>query len=121
LTQAVGALAISRTGVLWAGTGEAGPGGGSITYGGSGVYRSTDGGKHWTAMGLKGSERIGRLVLDPRNEKTIWVAANGPLYTPGGERGLYKSTNGGRSWKRVLKADTETAGGGDRRLGPPQP
>jgi photosystem II stability/assembly factor-like uncharacterized protein len=121
MTQSIGALAISRTGVLWAGTGEAGPGGGSITYGGSGVYRSTDGGKHWTSMGLKGSERIGRVVIDPRNEKTLWVAANGPLYSPGGERGLYKTTDGGRSWKRVLTADTATAGAVDVALDPRKP
>ena len=121
MTQAVGALAISKTGVLWAGTGEAGPGGGSITYGGSGVYRSTDGGKTWKGMGLRGSDRIGRIVIDPRNEKVIWVAANGPLYTPGGERGLYKTTDGGKSWKRMLKADTETAGAVDVALDPKKP
>jgi photosystem II stability/assembly factor-like uncharacterized protein len=121
MSQAVGALAISRTGVLWAGTGEAGPGGGSITYGGTGVYRSSDGGKHWTAMGLKGSERIGRVVIDPRNENTIWVAANGPLYSGGGERGLYKTTDGGKSWKLVLKPETATTGAADVALDPKKP
>ncbi|MDT7539697.1 MAG: hypothetical protein QOI82_3282 [Actinomycetota bacterium] len=121
MTQAVGALAISKTGVLWAGTGEAGPGGGSITYGGSGVYRSADGGKHWTAMGLNGSERIGRVVIDPRNEKTIWVAANGPLYSGGGVRGLYKTTDGGKQWKLVLKPETATAGAVDIALDPRKP
>jgi photosystem II stability/assembly factor-like uncharacterized protein len=121
MTQAVGALAISRTGVLWAGTGEAGPGGGSITYGGSGVYRSADGGRHWTAMGLRGSERIGRVVIDPRNEKTIWVAANGPLYSGGGVRGLYRTNDGGAHWKLMLKPETATTGAVDIALDPSRP
>ena len=118
LTQAVGALDISRSGVLWAGTGEAGPGGGSITYGGTGVYRSADGGKTWKNMGLKGSDRIGRVVVDPRNENVVWVAANGPLYTRGGERGLYKTTNGGKSWTRVLEGANDTTGAVDVQLDP---
>jgi photosystem II stability/assembly factor-like uncharacterized protein len=121
MTQSVGALAISKTGVLWAGTGEAGPGGGSITYGGSGVYRSADGGKHWTAMGLNGSERIGRVVIDPRNENTVWVAANGPLYSGGGVRGLYKTTDAGKHWKLMLKPETATAGAVDIALDPRKP
>ncbi len=118
LTQTVGALAVSRSGVLWAGTGEAGPGGGSITYGGTGVYRSADGGKTWKNMGLKGTERIGRVVVDPRNEDVVYVAANGPLYTRGGERGLYKTTNGGKSWQLVLKGANDTTGAVDVQLDP---
>lgn len=118
LTQAVGALDISRTGVLWAGTGEAGPGGGSITYGGTGVYRSADGGKTWKNMGLRGSDRIGRIVVDPKNENVIWVAANGPLYARGGERGLYKSTNAGKTWQRVLEGLNDTTGAVDVQLDP---
>lgn len=118
LTQAIGALDISRRGVLWAGTGEAGPGGGSITYGGTGVYRSADGGKSWQNMGLKGSDRIGRILVDPRNENVVWVAANGPLYTRGGERGLYKTTNGGKTWTRVLEGANDTTGAVDVQLDP---
>lgn len=118
LTQAVGALDISKSGVLWAGTGEAGPGGGSITYGGTGVYRSADGGRTWKNMGLRGSDRIGRIVVDPRNENVVWVAANGPLYTRGGERGLYKTTNGGKSWSLVLKGANDTTGAVDVQLDP---
>lgn len=118
LTQAVGALDISRSGVLWAGTGEAGPGGGSITYGGTGVYRSADGGRTWKNMGLKGSDRIGRIVVDPRNEDVVWVAANGPLYTRGGERGLYRTTDGGRSWQLVLQGLNDTTGAVDVQLDP---
>lgn len=118
LTQAIGALDISRSGVLWAGTGEAGPGGGSITYGGTGVYRSADGGRTWKNMGLSGTDRIGRVVVDPRDENTVWVAANGPLYNRGGERGLYKTTNGGRTWQLVLKGANETTGAVDVQLDP---
>lgn len=118
LTQAIGALDVSRSGVLWAGTGEAGPGGGSITYGGTGVYRSADGGRSWKSMGLKGSDRIGRIVVDPRNENVVWVAANGPLYTRGGERGLYRTTNGGKSWSLVLKGANDTTGAVDVQLDP---
>ncbi len=116
LTQAIGALAVSTTGVLWAGTGEAGPGGGSITYGGTGVYRSADGGRTWKNTGLKGTDRIGRIVVDPRNENTVWVAANGPLYNRGGERGLYKTTNGGKTWQLVLKGANDTTGAVDVQL-----
>ncbi len=118
LTQAIGALDVSKSGVLWAGTGEAGPGGGSITYGGTGVYRSADGGKSWKNMGLKGSDRIGRILVDPRNENVVWVAANGPLYTRGGERGLYKTTNGGKTWTRVLEGANDTTGAVDVQLDP---
>jgi photosystem II stability/assembly factor-like uncharacterized protein len=118
LTQAVGALAISKSGVLWAGTGEAGPGGGSITYGGTGVYRSADGGKSWKNMGLRGTERIGRVVVDPKDENVVWVAANGPLYSRGGERGLYKTTNGGKTWQLVLKGLNDKTGAVDVALDP---
>ncbi len=120
-SQAVGALAISKTGVLWAGTGEAGPGGGSITYGGDGVWRSADGGKTWKNMGLRGTERIGRVVVDPRDENTVWVAANGSLFTPGGERGLYRTKNGGKTWQLVLKGENATTGAVDIALDPVDP
>ena len=118
LTQAIGALDVSRSGVLWAGTGEAGPGGGSITYGGTGVYRSADGGRTWKSMGLRGTDRIGRIVVDPRNENVVWVAANGPLYSRGGERGLYKTTNGGKTWSLVLEGLNDTTGAVDVQLDP---
>ena len=118
LTQAIGALDVSKSGVLWAGTGEAGPGGGSITYGGTGVYRSADGGKTWKNMGLRGSDRIGRVVVDPRNENIVWVAANGPLYTAGGERGLYRTTNGGKTWQLMLEGANATTGAVDVQIDP---
>jgi photosystem II stability/assembly factor-like uncharacterized protein len=119
--QAIGALAISSTGVLWAGTGEAGPGGGSITYSGDGVWRSDDFGKTWRNVGLSGTERIGRIVVDPTDPDTVWVAANGSLFTPGGDRGLYRTKDGGKTWELVLEGETATTGAVDVALDPSDP
>jgi len=121
LPQPIGALAISRTGILYAGTGEAGPGGGSLTYGGHGVYRSTDAGATWQSIGLTGTDRIGRIVVDPTDDNRVFVAANGPLFAPGGERGLYLSTNAGDSWTRVLAGDNATTGAVDVAVDPVNP
>jgi hypothetical protein len=118
LVQTIGALAIAPDGTLYAGTGEAGPGGGSLTYGGTGVYRSRDLGATWQAIGLETTERIGRVVVDPADPQRIWVAANGPLFSEGGDRGLFLSTNGGDSWTKVLAGSTPTAGAVDVALDP---
>lgn len=88
---------------IWVGTGE-NVGGRHVGYG-DGVYRSTDGGQSWKNMGLKQSEHISRIVVHPENSDIIWVAAQGPLWARGGERGLYKSTDGGQNWKKVLGDD----------------
>jgi photosystem II stability/assembly factor-like uncharacterized protein len=117
-TPSMGALAIASDGTLYAGTGEANPGGGSIVYGGNGVYKSTDGGKKWTNVGLKGAGAIGRIMVDPNNPKKIFVAAAGPLFTKGGTRGLYVSTDAGKSWKRVLKGSNSTTGAVDLAIDP---
>jgi hypothetical protein len=116
--QTIGALAIAPDGTLYAGTGEAGPGGGSLTYGGTGVYRSRDGGGTWQQVGLATSERIGRIVVDPANPQRVWVAANGPLFAEGGDRGLYLSTDGGDHWTQKLAGATPTAGAVDVALDP---
>jgi hypothetical protein len=116
--QTIGALAVGSDGTLYAGTGEAGPGGGSLTYGGTGVYRSRDGGVTWQSIGLAGSERIGRIVVDPADPMRVWVAANGPLFATGGERGLYLSTDGGDHWAKVLNGTTASAGAVDVALDP---
>lgn len=116
--QTIGALAIGKDGTLYAGTGEAGPGGGSLTYGGTGMYRSRDGGVSWQAIGLDKTERIGRVVVDPANPKRVWVAANGPLFTSGGDRGLYLTNDGGDHWTKVLAGSTATAGAVDVALDP---
>ncbi len=85
---------------VWVGTGE-NVGGRHVGYG-DGVYRSTDGGKSWTNMGLAATEHIGNIVVDPRDSDTVYVAAQGPLWSAGGERGLYKTTDGGASWEQIL-------------------
>ncbi|MGB5337438.1 MAG: hypothetical protein WBN07_17600 [Woeseiaceae bacterium] len=85
---------------IWLGSGE-NVSGRHVGYG-DGVYRSRDGGQNWENMGLKASERIGMIRVDPRDSNTIFVAAQGPLWSGGGERGLYKSTDGGENWRKVL-------------------
>jgi photosystem II stability/assembly factor-like uncharacterized protein len=92
--------------VLWVGTGENNSQR-SVSYG-DGVYRSEDGGKSWENMGLKSSEHIGKILIDPRNPSTVYVAAQGPLWGPGGDRGLYKTTDAGKAWNAVLKISENT-------------
>ncbi|MDX2246535.1 MAG: glycosyl hydrolase [Bacteroidia bacterium] len=91
---------------VWVGTGENNAQR-SVAYG-DGVYKSTDGGKSWKNMGLKESEHIGRIVVDPRNSDVVFVAAHGPLWRSGGDRGLYKTTDGGKNWKKVFETDENT-------------
>ncbi len=92
--------------VVWVGTGENNSQR-SVSWG-DGVYRSSDGGKSWKNMGLKTSEHIGKILIDPKDSRIVYVAAQGPLWGPGGERGLYKSTDGGASWKAVLTISENT-------------
>lgn len=92
--------------VVWVGTGENNSQR-SVGYG-DGIYRSDDGGKSWKHMGLKKSEHIARILIDPRDSNVIYVAAQGPLWGPGGDRGLYKSTDGGKSWKQSLAISENT-------------
>ncbi|MEL6863548.1 MAG: glycosyl hydrolase [Bacteroidota bacterium] len=104
--------------VIWVGTGE-NVGGRHVGYG-DGIYRSDDGGKSWTNMGLKKSEHISKIIIHPQNSNVIWVAAQGPLWTKGGERGLYKSTDGGKTWKQTL-GDKEWVGVTDIVIDPRDP
>jgi hypothetical protein len=97
------------------------PGGGSITFGGTGVYTSDDGGATWKKRGLDDSGNTGRIAVDPSNPDRIFVAAAGSLFNPGGERGIYRSENGGASWKRVLAPETPFAGGADLAIDPTNP
>ena len=92
--------------VVWVGAGESNSQR-SVAYG-DGIYRSDDGGKNWQNLGLKKSEHIGRVVIDPRDSKVVYVAAEGPLWGPGGDRGLYKTTDGGKDWKAVLTISENT-------------
>ncbi|MBR9921918.1 MAG: glycosyl hydrolase [Bacteroidetes bacterium] len=92
--------------VIWVGTGE-NNNQRSVAYG-DGIYKSEDGGASWTHMGLKESEHIGRIIVDPRDSRTVYVAAIGPLWSEGGDRGVYKTTDGGENWEAVLTIDEHT-------------
>jgi photosystem II stability/assembly factor-like uncharacterized protein len=92
--------------ILWVGSGER-ANRQSVGWG-DGVYKSTDGGKTWVHMGLRTSMHIGRVQLHPTNPDIAWVAAQGSVWGAGGERGLYKTTDGGRTWTRTLHVDDET-------------
>ena len=91
---------------VWVGTGE-NNGQRSVPYG-DGIYRSDDGGKTWENMGLKNSEHIGKIVIDPENSEVVYAAAQGPLWSSGGDRGLYKSTDRGKHWLKVLEISANT-------------
>ena len=92
--------------VVWVGTGENNSQR-SVGYG-DGVYKSEDGGKSWKNVGLKASEHIGKILLHPKDGDTVYVAAQGPLWAPGGDRGLYKTTDGGKTWTAVLSISENT-------------
>ena len=96
----------SNTNVVWVGSGE-NNNQRSVAYG-DGVYKSEDGGASWNNMGLKTSEHIGRIIVDPTNSNVVYVAAIGPLWKEGGERGVYKTTDGGKTWNQILKIDQYT-------------
>jgi photosystem II stability/assembly factor-like uncharacterized protein len=120
-THAMGALAIAPDGTLFAGTGETNPGGGSITYGGDGIYRSTDGGDTWQRVGLTDSGTIGRIMVDPDDPDRIWAAVSGNLFVPGGQRGVYVSENGGTTWRRTLAPRNDVTGATDLAIDPSNP
>jgi photosystem II stability/assembly factor-like uncharacterized protein len=92
--------------VVWVGSGENNSQR-SVSMG-DGVYKSIDGGKSWKNVGLEKSEHISKIVVDPRDSNVVYVAAQGPLWAPGGDRGLYKTTDGGKSWKAVLTISENT-------------
>lgn len=96
----------NNSNVVWVGTGENNH---QRALGcGDGVYKSIDGGKSWKNMGLKESRQIGEVLIDPRNSDIVFVAAEGSVWGPGGDRGLYKSIDGGKTWKKVLEISENT-------------
>ncbi len=96
----------SNSEVVWLGTGE-NSSNRSVGYG-DGIYKSTDGGQTWKHMGLRNSQHIGKILIDPRDSDVVLVAAEGPLWSPGGERGLFKTTDGGQTWEAVLEVSENT-------------
>ncbi len=92
--------------VVWLGSGENASQ--RTAHFGDGVYKSVDAGKTWKRVGLAASEHIGKILIDPRNSNVVYVASQGPLWSPGGERGLYKTTDGGANWTAVLTISPDT-------------
>ncbi len=107
-SYSIGCIAIDprRPDVIWVGTGES-VSGRHVAWG-DGVYRSLNGGASWERMGLEQSEHIGQILIDPRNSDVIHVAAEGPLWSPGGERGVFTTSDGGATWHESLVIDDDT-------------
>jgi photosystem II stability/assembly factor-like uncharacterized protein len=112
------AIAPSDPSIVWVGTGE--PNNRQSSSWGDGVYKSLDGGKTWKKMGLEATRHIGRIVVHPKNPELAYVAALGHLWGPNPERGVYKTTDGGRSWSQVLKINDDT-GVSDIAMDPESP
>ncbi|HXN63824.1 MAG TPA: hypothetical protein VN862_00715 [Candidatus Acidoferrales bacterium] len=119
-SYSIGYVAIDpkNSSVVWVGTGENNSQR-SVSYG-DGVYRSDDDGHTWKNMGLQHSEHIARVLIDPRNSDVVYVAAQGPLWGSGGDRGLFKTTDGGKTWKNVLSIG-EWTGVSDAAFAPDNP
>lgn len=116
----IGAVAVapSNPSILWVGTGEANNR--QSASWGNGVYKSTDGGKSWSHMGLDDTQSIGRVVIDPTNPDVLYVAALGHLWGPNPERGLFKTSDGGKTWNKVLFINDDT-GVSDVAIDPQSP
>lgn len=118
--QSIGAISIDRTkpDVVWVGTGE--PWTRNSVSIGNGIYKTTDGGDNWEHLGLADTERISRIIIDPKNSDTVYVCAPGHLWNSNEERGLFKTTDGGKSWTKMLYIDADT-GCGDVAIDPQDP
>ena len=108
----------SNSNIIWVGTGENNAGR-HIAFG-DGVYKSINGGETWENMGLQGTEHVGDIAIHPDDSNTVWVSAQGPLWSKGGERGVYKTTDGGESWRNVHEID-EWTGVGSLAIDPSNP
>ncbi|MDZ7771438.1 MAG: hypothetical protein U5K31_01655 [Balneolaceae bacterium] len=119
-SYSTGAVALdpSNPSTVWVGTGE-NVGGRHVGYG-DGIYRSDDGGRSWENMGLENSEHISKIIVHPENSDIVWVAAQGPLWNSGDQRGLYKTTDGGETWTKTLGND-EWTGATDIVIDPRNP
>ncbi len=119
-TQNIGALAIqqSNPNVVWAGTGEGNPRN-SVNLG-EGIYKSLDGGRSWKLMGLEKTRNIHRILIDPTDPNTVYVGAIGNPFSPHPERGVYKTTDGGDTWKQILRTN-DTSGVADMVIDPSNP
>ena len=118
--QSIGAIAIDQRhpDTVWVGTGESWVR--NSVSAGDGLYRTTDGGVTWTHCGLTATERISRIVIDPKNPAVVYVAAGGPLWSDGTERGVYKSTDFGATWTKILYVNART-GCADLAMDPSDP
>jgi photosystem II stability/assembly factor-like uncharacterized protein len=115
----IGDIAVNwRDGEIWAGTGESNSS--RSSYSGIGIYKSIDTGRTWQYLGLPESQHIGKIVLNPQNKNIAWVAVIGHLYSPNKERGVYKTTDGGKTWKQTLYVDDNT-GAIDMDINPKNP
>ncbi len=119
-TGSIGAVSVapSDPDIVWVGTGESNNMRSSSW--GTGVYKSTDGGKSWSSAMLPKSQHVGRIIIDPRDPNVVYVAALGPLWASGGERGLYKTTDGGKTWTNT-KEISQYTGFGDIAMDPSDP
>ena len=119
--KSIGAVALDPTNpkVMWVGTGESWTRN-SVSIG-NGVYKSTDGGETWTAMGLPATERITRIIVNPKNGNIVYVCAPGPLWSDSPDRGLYKTADGGRTWSLILKGANLSTGCSSVALDPANP
>ncbi|HEU5166476.1 MAG TPA: hypothetical protein VFU29_13085, partial [Chitinophagaceae bacterium] len=115
----IGDIAVNwKTKTIWVGTGEVNSS--RSSYAGIGVYKSNDGGKTWEYLGLPDSQHIGKVQLHPTDNNIAWVAVLGHLYSPNKERGVYKTTDGGKTWKQTLYID-DTTGAVELDINPQNP
>src|SRR5436305_7906496 len=108
--QSIGAVTVDPKNpkTIWVGTGEAWTR--NSTSVGDGIYKSTDGGDNWTNVGLHDSERIAKILVDPTNTDTVYVCTPGKLWSDSDERGVYKTTDGGKTWTKILKGANASTG-----------